>query len=433
LIIGVVALFCFTDFDKSCKAFYINGIDCSNMTADQIVDKLEKNYAEREYKIKVNTEEYSCKAEDLVDVEVQKEYVQKQIAGVNWYRYFFTKDKIELNYSDYYVQNDEKLTEYITENVLSNAVASTDAYIERKAEDDFEIIEDVTGTEFDITDKLLQSTFDSVKAEESEIDYTEYCKKAEVLSDNEKLVKKLKKINKYLDTVITMTFGDETKVIDKETLKNYIDDKGKVSYTWLDDYVKELADELYSVGKTRKFKTHSGKKVKVSGGIYGCIVNQEETVKALKKAIKKGGQVDFEPVYTQSVKTFKGNQIGKTYVEVDISGQMVYYYKKGKCVFESQCVTGLESDSKRKTIRGTHYVMYKAKDTYLKGATWNTHVDYFIPFNYDGQGFHDASWRSVFGGSIYLSNGSHGCVNMPPAKAKELYELLATGTPVVVY
>jgi lipoprotein-anchoring transpeptidase ErfK/SrfK len=52
---------------------------------------------------------------------------------------------------------------------------------------------------------------------------------------------------------------------------------------------------------------------------------------------------------------------------------------------------------------------------------------------YNHCGFHDAYWRSKFGGEIYLKDGSHGCVNMPPAKAKELYELAYAGMPVVVY
>ena len=46
---------------------------------------------------------------------------------------------------------------------------------------------------------------------------------------------------------------------------------------------------------------------------------------------------------------------------------------------------------------------------------------------------HDAGWRSAFGGSIYLSSGSHGCVNMPRAKAEELFDILPVGTPVIVY
>jgi lipoprotein-anchoring transpeptidase ErfK/SrfK len=48
-------------------------------------------------------------------------------------------------------------------------------------------------------------------------------------------------------------------------------------------------------------------------------------------------------------------------------------------------------------------------------------------------GMHDATWRSEFGGDIYLTNGSHGCLNLPLDKAAELYNYLYTGYPVICY
>nr|MCR4717159.1 L,D-transpeptidase [Lachnospiraceae bacterium] len=87
----------------------------------------------------------------------------------------------------------------------------------------------------------------------------------------------------------------------------------------------------------------------------------------------------------------------------------------------------------RHTYTGVYYIIEKRYDTYLKGATWNTHVMYFALFNFSGQGFHDATWRSRFGGNIYVNGGSHGCVNMPYSNAEALYSKLEPGTPVVIY
>jgi len=52
---------------------------------------------------------------------------------------------------------------------------------------------------------------------------------------------------------------------------------------------------------------------------------------------------------------------------------------------------------------------------------------------YGGCGLHDASWRSDFGGSIYKTDGSHGCVNLPASFAAALYDKAATGIPVIVF
>ena len=59
-------------------------------------------------------------------------------------------------------------------------------------------------------------------------------------------------------------------------------------------------------------------------------------------------------------------------------------------------------------------------------------VDYWMPFN-GGIGLHDANWRSKFGGTIYETNGSHGCVNLPPSQVKELYDYLYKNVPVICH
>ena len=50
-----------------------------------------------------------------------------------------------------------------------------------------------------------------------------------------------------------------------------------------------------------------------------------------------------------------------------------------------------------------------------------------------GIGIHDASWRSQFGGKIYLTSGSHGCINTPLDNVIKLYNRVKIGTPVVIY
>ena len=55
-----------------------------------------------------------------------------------------------------------------------------------------------------------------------------------------------------------------------------------------------------------------------------------------------------------------------------------------------------------------------------------------LPF-YGGVGIHDAEWRGAFGGNLYQSSGSHGCINTPWANAKTIYENIDAGTPIVCY
>ena len=76
--------------------------------------------------------------------------------------------------------------------------------------------------------------------------------------------------------------------------------------------------------------------------------------------------------------------------------------------------------------------MGKMTEYVLRGEGYEAPVDFWMPFNGD-IGVHDMQNRYHFGGSIYLSNGSHGCVNTPYDAARQIYSIVSIGTPVIVY
>ena len=107
----------------------------------------------------------------------------------------------------------------------------------------------------------------------------------------------------------------------------------------------------------------------------------------------------------------------------------------GNLVVESDVVTGLPKDG-RETATGVFPLAYKESPSVLSGGqgngAWNTDVQYWMPFH-DGQWLHDAWWRSSFGGNIYQTNGSHGCVNLPQNVAKIIYDNIETNVPIILY
>ena len=84
------------------------------------------------------------------------------------------------------------------------------------------------------------------------------------------------------------------------------------------------------------------------------------------------------------------------------------------------------------TPEGTYTLDYKKANAVLRGPGYASPVKYWMPFN-GGIGLHDASWRSTFGGDIYRTNGSHGCVNLPTKVAGEIFNNIEPGVPVVCY
>ena len=126
----------------------------------------------------------------------------------------------------------------------------------------------------------------------------------------------------------------------------------------------------------------------------------------------------------------KKSSIALSYLLVDISDQKLYVYKEGKKQWSASVVTGKKGVSD--TPKG-HYTLKRSnfkRNTTLMG---DTHVDYWMPFiTGRGIGFHDASWQSSFGGSRYIRNGSHGCVNMKTSDAKKLYNSAPSKIDVIV-
>ena len=74
----------------------------------------------------------------------------------------------------------------------------------------------------------------------------------------------------------------------------------------------------------------------------------------------------------------------------------------------------------------------KQKNRVLRGPNYRTPVKFWIPVR-GAIGIHDAKWRDEFGGDIYLTDGSHGCVNTPMDAVEKLYEMVEIGTPCVMY
>ncbi len=115
---------------------------------------------------------------------------------------------------------------------------------------------------------------------------------------------------------------------------------------------------------------------------------------------------------------------------ISISEQYVEFYDNGTLLVRADCVTG--HSTKSPTPTGVYQVQSRLTDFDMNGNP-NNHVEYAIFFN-GGIAIHDAAWRyGNFGGNIYVSNGSHGCVNTTLDAACIIYENTRTGTYVIVF
>lgn len=120
------------------------------------------------------------------------------------------------------------------------------------------------------------------------------------------------------------------------------------------------------------------------------------------------------------------------FIEIDLGSQKLDFYVGRNVMLSSDIVSGQVGSKDTETRIGCFNIYKFEKDTYLVGKDYRQHVNYWMPF--DGSiGMHDALWRSKFGGDIYLTNGSHGCINLPLNIAKDVYDNSNLDTKVLVH
>lgn len=310
----------------------------------------------------------------------------------------------------------------------------------------FEVQAEVQGTQVN-KEKLTEVVKSAVDGFQSEINLKDTgCYQAPAYTSTSPEVQAAcDSMNSYLNASVTYDFSPNTEVVDVDDIAQWltVDDSMNVTFNEasVGDYVANLAAKYDTVGSTRTFTSAgSGKTITISGGAFGWQIDQEAETALLIENIKNGETVTREPEYTSKGKTRDGdNDIGDTYAEVDLTNQVMYYVSGGSVVMSTNIVSG-NPNTGHATPTGVHRILYKESPSTLKGTQdengnyeYETEVTFWMPFTNDGCGFHDATWQPTFGGSWYLTNGSHGCINMSYSDAEKLYSLIQTRDPVIVH
>ncbi|MBU3110138.1 L,D-transpeptidase family protein [Clostridium lacusfryxellense] len=299
------------------------------------------------------------------------------------------------------------------------------------------IVDEVIGNKGD-KDVLYNHAIDAVSKGETTIDLESinYYVKPKYTSKSKKVLATKDLLNKYVASKITYTFGDVKEILDGSTINKWVtvDKNNEVTFNekQVEIYIDRLAIKYNTVAKTRDFVTSKGKEIKIGGGSYGWAINKGKEVKDLTSIIMEGKSIEKQPAYYQTALSRSNDDIGNTYVEIDLSGQHLWFYKNGSLITQGDVVTGNNGSDKTRTPAGVYKIDYKDRNATLVGENYASPVEYWLPFN-GGIGIHDASWRTNFGGELYKTGGSHGCVNSPYEVAKTIFNNIEVGTPVICY
>lgn len=418
----------------------INGLDCSGRT----VEEVEENMKSRIESYQLVLKERGDKSEAIDASQIHMEYVsdgkiqeiKKQQNPFAWFLAFTAQQEHVLSAAVSYDENAlngavDGLECFKEENVTQ----PVDAHLEVQ-DGQYVIVEETKGTALD-RDKVREAVKNAINSGETLLDLDQagcYIEPA-VLSTDENLAKQRDEGNKFLTVTVTISFSDRQEVVNGDVMKDWLitNEEGQVDLNRekVREYVQQLQYKYDTFGMSRQFQTSSGQTITVSGGDYGWLIAPNDTTTKIIDAIKSGQSQTIEPAYTYTGYCRDANDIGNTYVEISLDQQHMWFYKEGRLIVDTDVVTGCHNKG-WDTHTGVYAIMYKERDATLVGEGYNSAVSYWMPF-YANVGIHDASWRSSFGGSIYLSNGSHGCVNTPTENAATIYNNIEKGVPVVVY
>lgn len=417
----------------------INHINVSCKTVDEAKQQVEAELG----KYILNLKERGSKSEQIKGTDIALKHnlggeyknLKASQKPLKWISAFFSTENLKMTDAVTYdnkllKEKMEKLSCFDKRNIVEPKNPDF-----KYADKSYVIVDEVNGNKIN-KDILYNKVTKAIQSGETTIDLEEancyinpkYTSKSQKTTDNKNI------LNKYVSSKITYTIRNHKETIDGSIINKWLKvnenfevvvDKQKEN-----NYMEALFKNYNTVGKTRSFAATSGNTISISGGDYGWLIDIDKEIQELNEVIKQGKTIVKEPSYAQTAFSHDSNDIGNTYVEINISRQHLWFYKNGSLIVQGDVVTG--NASNHGTPEGIYSLKYKDRNAVLVGPGYRSPVNFWMPFN-GGIGIHDASWRSEFGGSIYRGDGSHGCVNCPYYLAKTIFDNIEAGTPVVCH
>lgn len=195
------------------------------------------------------------------------------------------------------------------------------------------------------------------------------------------------------------------------------------------EYVKKLDKEYRTIYKAYIYRSTDGKDITINNnqGI-GYDLDYDKSVEEIIRCLEN----NLTEIILPLDKNY--STLTSTYVEVNLSTQIMRIVKDGNIVLETPVVTGKD---KTPTSKGIFLIYTKQTNRVLRGnnddgSKYAVTVNYWLPFD-GGIGIHDANRpKSDYVANTYHNRGSHGCVNTPKDVMKDVFNYLDVNFHVVV-
>lgn len=469
IVAGLIVAACFYAYfvQYYSEHFYegttINGIDCSDLTEDQAAELLQEEIDKWEVTVKERDGVTDKICASDIGMSYENDGSLKDLLVLQqpllWAVRLYSDKTYEVPSGFTY---DEQALKQCFENFqqVKEFVPMKNAELVKNEDGTSRIEPEVVGTEMD-QDAAYEALLDAVKNQKSEIDLEEFYKTPTVFSDDEDLKEEMECENVKFSLTraqISIQFGEEQITLDENTLKDWLvkdkTEKYKIDETKLREFVQGLYDK-YNVGhEGQLFKTKNGRVLTLKYfETTGWNIDVDKSCERYLNAIEEGYQGVLGPVMTRLDED--GKEAGGTYVEISIDEQNMWYFVNGEILVDTPIVSGgadvgsadavsldtliAEFNSRSTPTNGIWTIKKKESPHFMKGPEiaegvyeYTLDVTYWLPFN-DQIGIHDNYQRVEYGGKIYQTSGSHGCINTPYEEVEKIFKNIDVGCMVIVY
>lgn len=415
----------------------INGEDCSNKKVSEVTEIMRKRIEGYNLSIVNN----GITVDELYGNDINLEFgdmdkvlqdICKHQKKVSWLKgVIFSSEPINTGEGLKYDTN--VLNQFINSTLvlgMESTTKSVDAKLTYK-DGKYTITPAVYGNEINklAVENTIRGAVNSLNAS-IDINKADCFIKPRLTEDNEVLIDSCKKANKLIKNKIELNVTNDLFEIPVDIKKDWltVDEEGtlifdKTAFAKYEDRV----DKSYSSNEeVREFKTFRGDTVKVTGGDYGTAINRTKFEADVEEAMLGGHNSKVKVEFAVTNK-----EIGDSYIEVDLSNQMLCMYVKGEQKLCTPVITGKDDDDHR-TPEGVYRLKSKTNNGSVAENGENKSVKYWMSIN-GVIGICDASWKDMFGGDSYKKDGSEGSIYMLEDDAKIVYENCFANMPIVCY
>ena len=432
----------------------IVGTDISMKTSDEVIAMLDTAVDDYVLDVAGTGFTYRTTASDIglkVDAESIVDNMHAELNAWTWPVLLFQDEhdmsgllKVSFSSQKYTTDVTNKVAEFNKE--ATPPTDATIAYDEKTKK--FQVVDEIPGTQYD-SKVIVEAMDEAVSALNPSIKLTsDFLIQPKIFSTDERLVSSAELATGLVSANVTLTMaGKPAGVIDGSNLSPFVHVDENLGVTLdeagLDQWVTDLSNGFDTVGTERTYTRPDGKVITISGGEYGWATDAYDLKDQVIAAVKTGQTLSIDIPCQQEAQVYNGPgqpDWGNRYIDVDLSEQYVRMYgDDGALIWESACISGTP-DGSHNTWPGVWYITNKEAPSKLVGylpngqKEYETTVAYWMAFEGNGIGLHDATWQPGFGGDMYMYGyGSHGCVNLPYGAAEELYGICEVGDVVIAH